>query len=99
MYIRNLTSGRIELNFIMKTRLYIFLVLGILFMIIQLILIAFLVETKYPLINPKEGVAYDVGTFLVFFIWSAVGLPLLFIAYRLNKKVIRRKFETDNFLK
>lgn len=83
----------------MKTRLYIFLVLGFVMMFIQLIVIVFLFETGYPLINPKEGVAYDVGTFLVFFIWSAVGIPFLIVAYKLNRKVIQRKFEQDNFLK
>ncbi|MBL7696953.1 MAG: hypothetical protein JNK79_02305 [Chitinophagaceae bacterium] len=82
----------------MKTRFYIFLIAGIVCLLVQLLLIAFVKETGYPLINDRETNAYNFGTLLFFFVWSVAAIPLLIRAYRLNKKIKQKKFETDNFL-
>lgn len=82
----------------MKTRFYIFLIFGTLLMLVQIVLLIFISQTKYVLIDPSKDGAYITGTLLFFFCWSAAGIPLLIGAHRINKKIARRKFEHDNFL-
>ncbi|MBL7696548.1 MAG: hypothetical protein JNK79_00245 [Chitinophagaceae bacterium] len=87
----------------MKVRLYIYLILGILFMFLQLsALLTWIVPNQHRStqisISDQYDVGYRIGQLIGTFIWGAIGITLLVAASRIKKKIKLTK-QVDNFLK